>query len=61
MPNVLINVICIEHMGRSYYFIDEEISSEKLCNIPKDKHLVPGNRASNRSLYFLVYASFHRK
>ena len=45
-------------MGRSYYFIDERIGSEKLCNIPKDKHLIAGSRNSNRSLYSLSYPSF---
>lgn len=47
MLNALIHVILTKIMGRSYYFIGEEIGSEKLCNVPKDQHLVTGSRNSN--------------
>lgn len=58
MLNASICVILIKTIGRSDYFINEEIGSEKLRNIPKDKHLVTGSRNSSRSLYPLSCSSF---
>lgn len=57
MPNALIHIVLIKIIGRRYYFTGERIGSEKLCNKPKDKHLVTGSRNSN-SLYSPSYSSF---
>ena len=58
MLNALIHVVLIKIIRRRYYYTDERIGSETLCNKPKDKHLVIGSRNSNRSLYSLSYSSF---